>query len=296
MFDNRKILFYNNKWCCKGGHREKGKLKLSVIKAKTLDRKIAFISAPELVSGDENLNIFTVLLDSSWQFANAEYFINFFTTDEKEGIIKKLDVQNSLGVCTVPNKTLEKYGNFSFGIFAQTPDGTVKTSAVTQYRIQKGIETLASGRDNISLLTLKNQFIKLINSNTNGSLLSAEMDFENEIDPTFTNYMSDLHSVVSDYSSFLEAEYLLIQQYINPDFERMNDSAFAPLIYYIVLSEYLRNSVSQASFDSVSDELDVSNGQIEQLQAQLEQKEQITDNIKSIYENFYIGVETNGNT
>ncbi|MBQ7596938.1 MAG: hypothetical protein IJU45_09765, partial [Clostridia bacterium] len=164
------------------------------------------------------------------------------------------------------------------------------------YRIQKGIETLASGRDIMSLLALKNKFIMLINSNTIVSLLSADMDFENEIDPTFTNYMSGLHATVSDYSSFLDAIYFLIQNYINPDFERMNDSDFAPLIYYIVLNEYLRNSVTQASFDSISDELDISNGQIEQLQAQLEQKEQTINNIKSIYEDLYIRGETNGNT
>ncbi len=262
---------------------------MSVIKTKTLDRKIAFISAPELASGDENLNIFSVLLDSSWQFGNAEYFVNFFTTDEKEGIIKKLDVQNNLGICSVPNKTLEKHGNFYFGIFAQTPEGTIKTSAVTPYRIIKGIETMATGDDYISLLTLKNKFIMLINSNTNGLLLNNEMDFEDEIDPTFTNYMSGLHAVVSDYSVFLDAVYSLIQRYINPDFEKATDFDFAPLIYYIILSEYLRNSVSQASFDSISDELDVSNDQ-------LEQKSQTLENIKSIYEIFYIGDETNSNT
>ena len=269
---------------------------MSVIKTKTLDSKIAFISAPEITSGDENVNRITVLLDETWQIQDAEYFINFFTEDEKQGIINKLDVQENIGVCGIPNKVLERQGSFFFGLFAKAPDGRIKTSAVVQYRVGKGIDTQAGGKDIISLLALKNKFIQLINANTASGLLSPDMDFDNEIDPTFTNYMARIHTVESDYISYVDSYYNLICEFLEPDFEKIDDYSWAPLVYYFILYEYISGSVSQASYDSISEELDVSNNTIQTLQAELEMKNQTINSIQSVYENFYIGGALNGNT
>ena len=140
---------------------------MSVIKTKTLDRNIIFISAPEITSGDENNNTIAILLDSSWMIQDAEYYITFFTTDEEDGIIKKLDVQDRLCVCSVPDKTVANEGSFYFGLFAKAPDGTVKTSAIASYAVHKGIITDSEGEDTLSMLAMKNKFISLINISYN---------------------------------------------------------------------------------------------------------------------------------
>lgn len=272
------------------------KIHLSVIKAKTLDRRIVFVSAPEITSGDENLNIFALLLDPSWQIQDAEYFINFFTSNEKEGTVKKLDIQDRLGICVIPNKVVEKEGSFYLGLYAKAPDGMVKTSAIAQYRVGKGIETGSTVQDIMSMITLKNKFISLINANTSSSLLSPEMDFDNEIDPIFTNFMSRLHAITSDYNAFLDSIFYLIHRFINDEAEAISDITFAPITYYIVLFEYLKNSVPKVSYDSVNDELDISNEQNEQLQAELDQKTQTLDNLISLFVNLYIGGDTNSNS
>ena len=232
------------------------KIHLSVIKTKTLDRNIIFISAPEITSGDENNNTIAILLDSSWMIQDAEYFITFFTTDEEDGIIKKLDVQDRLCVCSVPDKAVKNEGSFYFGLFAKAPDGTVKTSAIASYAVRKGIITDSQGEDTLSMLAMKNKFIDLINSNTYDTLLSPEMDFDNEIDPTFTNYMSNLHLADYKYTSIVDSLFEIIKKFIDTDAEKIDDPDFAPLIYYLIVYEYVKNASSQVSSDSAGDDLD----------------------------------------
>ena len=88
----------------------------------------------------------------------------------------------------------------------------------------------------------------------------------------------------------------LICEFLEPDFEKIDDYSWAPLVYYFILYEYISGSVSQASYDSISEELDISNNTIQTLQAELEMKNQTINSIQSVYENFYIGGALNGNT
>ena len=270
---------------------------MSIIKAKTEDRNIVLISDPELTSGDENLDVLAIRLDSSWLLSKADYYINFFLSDESEGIIKEAEKVSNICACAIPNKMFEREGSFYFGIFAKTPDGIVKTSKMVEYRVKKGIATSADGVDIMTLAELKSKFIRMINANTFFGMLDEEMDFDNEIEPTYCSYMNTMYAVLSDYQSFVNDIFKIIKKYIYPDIEPLNNNiTLAAIIYTVLLQDYFENSVSRASFDSVNDELTELNLQKQQLLEELNQKDRTLDNIKNIFERLYIGGAANGNS
>ncbi len=230
-----------------------GDERLSRIKTVTNDSRLIIITRPEITSGSRNVNEISVVLDKTWNFDSAEYFVNFYTDDETNGMIRRLVFSGSTGSCVIPYYITEKEGFFHFGIFAKADDDIIKTSEVAAYEVRKGINTHAEGNEHETFKELRKLFIDLINANCRAPVLDYSMRFE-DIDMSYTNFMSQVNSTLGNLNEFTEALYSVVKEYINPDLERISDSSMAYIFYFAELENYLREN-ADINLDSVMNDI-----------------------------------------
>lgn len=236
---------------------------MSRIKTITNDSRLIIATRPEITSGSRNVNEISVVLDKTWRFDSAEYFVNFYTDDEENGMIRRLVLSGSTGSCIIPYHITEKEGFFHFGIFAKADEDIIKTSEVTAYEIKKGIGTQAKGDEHETLVELRRFFIDLINANSRLPVLDYSMRLE-DIDMTYTTFMSQIQSTLSNLGEFSDALYSIIRQYVNPELERISDSSMAYIFYFAELENYFQNA-SDIQFNSETEGLLALKQQILQL-------------------------------
>lgn len=228
---------------------------MSRIKAITNDKKLIITSRPVLTSGSRNVDEFCVVFDKTWNFDNANYFVNFFIDSETSGVIRRLTVSGKVGTCDIPEYITQKDGFFHIGVFAKADDDVIKTSDIVGYEVKKGICAESDAGERYSVFEIKKQFIDMINDAIFGSALTYDMEFDN-IDLNFSDYISSMYSALATGSSFIDSLYDIIKEYIDSDYEKQTDNSTAYVMYMSTLQEYLENIVPKAQFDSVSDELE----------------------------------------
>lgn len=224
---------------------------MSKIKAVTNGNKLIIKARPLITSGSRNADELSVVFDKSWDFDSALYYVNFYTSDDNDGIIRRLDVSGNTGTCMLPEYITREDGYFHFGVFARADSDIVKTSETVGYVVEKGVCTAPSGDEHDTLRELRKRFIDLINSNVHTVSLDYGMRFE-DIDMTFTSGMSDIYGTFQLYSSYASGLFRLVQEYINPDITEFEDDDMTFLMCFVELEDYLRNS-SQIGTDSYDD-------------------------------------------
>lgn len=226
---------------------------LSKIKAVTKDKRLIITSRPVITSGSKNVDELSVVFDKTWDFDSAEYFVNFFIDDDKNGVIRHLSVSGNVGRCEIPIYITRNEGFFHFGVFARADGDIIKTSDIVGYEVKRGICVEPNGDEHDTLAELKKRFIDMINREIPLSTLYYEMRFE-DIELNFSEYMQQLFLALQNYGVSSDSLYNIIKNNIDPDIEKLNDPTDAFIAYSMIIEEYFRESVPMIEFDSVNDE------------------------------------------
>lgn len=225
---------------------------MSKIKTVTNDKKLIITSRPPITSGSRNVDELSVVFDKTWDYDEALYYVNFYTDDENDGVIRRLDMSGNTGTCSLPEYITREDGFFHFGVFAKADDDIVKTSDVVGYEVKKGACIAPTGDEHDTVSEIRRRFIDLLNANVQGISLNYGMRFE-DIDMTFTTRMSELYSTLQTYISFASGLFTLVREYINPDVIEIDDPTMQFLACFVELENYLRDN-SSMSPDSVGDD------------------------------------------
>ncbi len=226
---------------------------MSKIKAVTNDNKLIITARPSITSGSKNVDELLVVFDKSWEFDSAMYFVNFYLDDDSDGIVRRLDVIGNTGSCKLPDYITKDEGFFHFGVFTKADDDIVKTSDVVAYEVKKGICVEPDGdvNEHTNISELKRWFIDLLNANVHPVSFYYKMRL-GDIDATFTTYMSELYSEISNLSGFSDGLYAIVKEYVNPNLQKDSETAMVFLSCIVALEEYFRLIYSRIDYDSDS--------------------------------------------
>lgn len=253
MLDTAEQMFYND--IGKQNKSAEQEEILSRIKAVTNDKKLIITSRPIITSGSKNVDTLAVVLDKTWNFTTADYYVNFFIDSDTNGVIRKLSVTGNVGTCDVPIYITRNEGFFHFGVFAKANDDVIKTSDIAGYEVKKGICVEPEGDEHDTLAELKKRFVDMINSAIFGISLQYDMRFE-DIDLNFSDCISALYSSQATCNSFINSLYEIIKEFIDADYQKEDDPSSAYITYLSTIRDYLEDNVSRAQYNSVSDELE----------------------------------------
>lgn len=228
---------------------------MSTIKAVTNDKKLVITSRPVITSGSKNVDKLAVVLDRTWNFLSADYYVNFYIDSDTNGVIRKLSVSGNVGTCDIPIYVTKEEGFFHFGVFARADGNVIKTSDIAGYEVKKGICVEPVGDEHDTLAEQKKRIVDMINNAIVGSALNYNMRLE-DIELNFSEYIEALYSTQSYSSDFTESLYEIITDYIDPNYEQYDEISTAYVMYLSTIRDYLDENVSRAQYDSVSEELE----------------------------------------
>ncbi len=232
---------------------------MSKIKAVARDKKLIITSRPVLTSGSKNIDGFSVVFDKTWNFDSADYYVNFFIDDDKNGVIRHLDVSGNVGRCDIPFYITRNEGFFHFGVFAKADGDIVKTSDIVGYEVKRGICVEPDGDEHDTVTEIKKLFIDMINNNIYGGVLTYDMRFE-DIELNFCEYINAFSEDMIIVGNLNESFYDVIKTHINSDIQRISAPKDALASYISVLREYFDEDSLQIEFNSINDEAQKLNG------------------------------------
>ena len=222
---------------------------MSRIRAVTNDNRLIITARPTITSGSRNIDELSVVFDKSWEFDSAFYFVNFYIDDAEDGIIRRFDVSGNTGRCTIPDYITAHDGFFHFGVFAKAGSDIVKTSDIAAYEIEKGICVSPDGDEHDTIGGLRRRFIDLLNANMHSSSIPYNARFE-DIDITFTTYMSELYGAQGGSYIICDAFYNLVRENVNPNLERYSEDSMVLMSCFAELENYFANGSGSFSYDS----------------------------------------------
>ena len=226
---------------------------MSKIRAVTNDNRLIITARPTITSGSRNIDELSVVFDKSWEFDSAFYYVNFYIDDDEDGIIRRFNVSGNVGRCTIPDYITAHDGFFHFGVFAKAGSDIVKTSDIAAYEIEKGICVDPDGDEHDTVNGLRRRFIDLLNANMTTGNIPYNARFE-QIDATFTTYMSELYGSLSGGSELYDALYTLVKENVNPNLERYPDDAMLLVSCFAELENYFENGSGSFDYDSADSE------------------------------------------
>lgn len=237
---------------------------MSKIRAVTNDNRLIITARPTITSGSRNIDELSVVFDKSWEFDSVYYFVNFFIDDDEDGVIRRFDVTGNVGRCDIPDYITAHDGFFHFGVFAKAGSDIVKTSDIAAYEIEKGICIAPDGDEHETAYGLKRRFIDLLNANMNSSSIPYNARFE-DIDITFTTYMSELYGGLGSDSVVCDALFDLVKNNVNPNMIKLDDSSMIIMSCFAELENYFENGGGSFGYDSA----DIENEEIVLLRSEI---------------------------
>lgn len=111
---------------------------MSQIHLSVVDQDLYFTNTPTVSSGNVQADQVKFTFNSDWdgRAKTAVFFV-----DEKEPYYRVLD---SSDMCMIPDEILAEKGRIYIGVFG-VKDGTILTSTLVRYKIEKGAITQATG-------------------------------------------------------------------------------------------------------------------------------------------------------
>lgn len=165
---------------------------MSVVKIKTNDQKIRFLSLPKITSGNRNTDYINVFIDDTWTYDDLVVSVIL------NNYILETVSENGSYNCRIPNELESNPGKIEVSIIGKSNDEIVKTTDKIYFIVEKGIDIDSyikpiDYRGFISNLIkeLNNKFdLELQNESTFEEILAAidGIDF----DPKLKSFFIDL--------------------------------------------------------------------------------------------------------
>lgn len=107
---------------------------MSVVKIKTCDQKIRFLSLPKITSGNRNTDYINVFVDDTWAYDNLVVSVIL------NNYILETVSENGSYNCHIPNELESSPGKIEVSIIGKSNNEIVKTTDKIYFIIEKGID------------------------------------------------------------------------------------------------------------------------------------------------------------
>ena len=279
---------------------------MSLIKTKTDDQRLILISAPKITSGNRNVDQLSVSLDGSWSYNGLNIKARFHK-ENSESFIVEMNNNVTEYLCRIPDEVEALPGILYIGIFGEADGSIVKTTNEIHLTILPGTET--TGQIITSLLP---EIIAILRR-TISSAISNDIS-EEEAKSIIETNLAALSDLKAAYSQMVQ----YVNQYQHKEFSNEDLSTIAQVCREMwdlgvqlsnaqgdnqrlreALDRYM-NTMSAGTDFSLDGQIDVIidevGSELDALIAELEAARASTDAVKAVYEKFYVGDETNGNS
>lgn len=155
---------------------------MSVVKIKTCDQKIRFLSLPKITSSNRNTDYINVFIDDTWTYDDLTVSVIL------NNYILETVLENGSYNCRIPNELESNPGKIEVSMIGKSNDEVVKTTDKIYFVVEKGIDIDSY----IKPIDYKGFILNLIKE------LNSKFDLELQNESTFEEILTAIDGVDFD--------------------------------------------------------------------------------------------------